>query len=82
MSPSEPRVLHRRRPYDATAPSAAMYGGSFAYDEMVEELPDDDLAEVLEDTFEKHRTGDEPDVDEAEYLAMVQEAVDGLPREG
>lgn len=75
-----PRILRSRRTALTTAGGG--YAGSRAYDEVVDELPDEDLAEVLADTLDLYRTGSKPEPDEAEYLELLQDAVDRMAREG
>jgi hypothetical protein len=72
------RLRGRRTVVGATAP----HGGSWAYDQLMEELPDEDLAEDLADTLDLYRTGSKPEPDEAEYLELIQDAVDRMAREG
>ena len=77
-----PLIPRRRRRGRRTTGALATYEGSRAYDELVEELPDEDLAEVLADTLDLYRTGSKPEPDEAEYLELLQDAVDRMAREG
>lgn len=74
-----PRLRLRGRRTAAAA--TATYGGSRAYDELLEELPDEDLSEVLADTLDLYRTGSKPEPEESEYLELLQDAVDRMSRE-
>lgn len=78
--PLIPRMLRGRRTAATTA--AGTYAGSRAYDDVVDELPEEDLAEVLSDTLDLYRTGSKPEPDEAEYLELIQDAVDRMADEG
>lgn len=46
--------------------------------ELAADLPDEDLGEYLDDCIDMYRMGSKPRCEEAEYLGMVQEAIDRL----
>lgn len=47
-------------------------------DALIEDLPDEDIADDLDDTLDLYRMGSKPRCEEAEYLAMLHEAVAGV----
>ncbi|MFS8204451.1 hypothetical protein ACLVWQ_37990 [Streptomyces sp. CWNU-52B] len=46
--------------------------------ELAVELPDEDLGEYLYDCIELYEMGSKPRCEEAEYLGLVQEAIDRI----
>ncbi|MGK5500336.1 hypothetical protein [Streptomyces sp. URMC 125] len=48
------------------------------WEELLEELPDEDLGEHPRDALETHRAGGRPDREEAEYLEVLRDAVDRM----
>jgi hypothetical protein len=46
--------------------------------ELAAELPDEDVGEDLDDCLANYRLGSKPRCEEAEYLALVQDAIDRL----
>ncbi|MGY0492335.1 hypothetical protein [Streptomyces sp. WG-D5] len=65
----------RRKPVDAYAlDDWADQVGS----ELALELPDEDIAEDLDDCLDFYRFGSKPRCEEAEYLSLVQDARDRI----
>ncbi|MCX4236155.1 hypothetical protein [Streptomyces ortus] len=48
--------------------------------ELALDLPDEDLGEYLYDCVDLYRMGSKPRCEEAEYLGMVQDAIDRIER--
>ncbi|MER6692007.1 hypothetical protein [Streptomyces minutiscleroticus] len=48
------------------------------WSELVADLPDEDLGEDLEACLEDYEMGSKPRCEEAEYLALVQDAIDRI----
>lgn len=47
-------------------------------DALIEDLPDEDITDDPDDTLDLYRMGSKPRCEEAEYLAMLHEAVAGV----
>lgn len=48
------------------------------WEELLEELPDEDVGEHPRDVLETYRAGGRPDREEAEYLEILRDAVDRM----
>ncbi|WP_344633548.1 hypothetical protein [Streptomyces glaucosporus] len=51
-----------------------------AWEDSVEELPDEDLGEDLRDALELYRRGSKPRCEESEYLEIIEDAIDRISR--
>ncbi|WP_156722959.1 hypothetical protein [Streptomyces apocyni] len=71
------RDLVRRKPA-GQSPSAGFSGEVCS--ELALDLPDEDLVEDLGDCLDLYEMGSKPRCEEAEYLALVQDAVDRIAR--
>ncbi|MDK1472859.1 hypothetical protein QNO07_05340 [Streptomyces sp. 549] len=47
-------------------------------DDLIEHLPDEDIADDPDDTLDLYRMGSKPRCEEAEYLALLHEAAAGV----
>lgn len=70
--------LPRRRPVPPPPPACT----ARAYEEIAAELPEEDLGEDLAESLDLYVMGSKPRCEEAEYLDLVQDAVDRIAREG
>ena len=70
------RDFLRRRPACLESDLAGMVRSELAAD-----LPDEDLGEDLDDCLALYELGSKPRCEEAEYLGMVQDAIDRIARE-
>ncbi|MCX4828812.1 hypothetical protein OG746_08755 [Streptomyces sp. NBC_01016] len=72
----------RRRTVDASAMDASAMDdwASHVCSELALELPDEDIAEDLDDCLDFYRFGSKPRCEEIEYLALVRDAQDRIDR--
>ncbi|WP_344324951.1 hypothetical protein [Streptomyces macrosporus] len=77
MSLSFPRFRAPRHRPAATVPAAR---AARAWEDSVDELPDEDLGEDLRDALELYRPGSKPRCEESEYLEIVEDAADRIAR--
>ncbi|MGW0823271.1 hypothetical protein [Streptomyces sp. NPDC002845] len=73
------RGLIRRRRRSTRAEWSSAFSGR-VHSELAADLPDEDLGEYLGDCLDMYRMGSKPRCEEAEYLEMVQEAIDRIER--
>lgn len=71
--------LRRGRPGTG---AAGPYGNGRAYDDIAAALPDEDLGEDLEDSLDLYVHGSKPRCEEAEYLELMEDAIERIAREG
>ncbi|MFF6993772.1 hypothetical protein ACFY93_02230 [Streptomyces sp. NPDC008313] len=69
------RPFGRRRPAQAPSDLAGRICSELAAD-----LPDEDVGEDLDDCLALYEMGSKPRCEEAEYLGMVQDAIDRIAR--
>lgn len=50
-------------------------------DALIEELPDEDLADDLQHALDLYVVGSKPPCEEAEYLSLLHDARDGMAAE-
>jgi hypothetical protein len=70
MRPLLQRIRSRRR-----TGAAGAHADGRAHGQLLEELPEEDLAAELADTLDLYRTGGKPEPEEAEYVELLQDAV-------
>nr|WP_258564210.1 hypothetical protein [Streptomyces himalayensis] len=79
------RVFARRRAAAGDARTAARAGVRADFEgrvcsELSADLPDEDLGEDLGDVLDLYEMGSKPRCEEAEYLELVQEAIERIER--
>jgi hypothetical protein len=74
--------VRRRRGRPARQAAVRRPPLSSAHEDIAADLPDEDLGEDLSDALDLYVHGSKPRCEEAEYLELMQEAIDRIAREG
>ncbi|MFF7730483.1 hypothetical protein [Streptomyces sp. NPDC008001] len=69
-----------RRPRRRTAETEREAFAARVCAELADDLPDEDLAQDLDDCLDRYELGSKPRCEEVEYLELVQEAIDRIER--
>ncbi|WP_208876052.1 hypothetical protein [Streptomyces armeniacus] len=74
------RIRRRRRRPSAAAPARTRCPGR-AQEEIAADLPDDDLGDDLSESLDLYELGSKPRCEEAEYLELMQDAIERIAYE-
>ncbi|OEU86223.1 hypothetical protein DB35_02030 [Streptomyces abyssalis] len=70
----------RRRPALLVSPPDRDFAARIQSDLALDDLPDEDLAEDLSESLDMYVLGSKPRCEEAEYLELVEDAIERMAR--
>lgn len=70
----------RRRPVRPELPSSRDFAARITGDLALDDLPDEDLSEDLTETLDMYVLGSKPRCEEAEYLELMETAIERIAR--
>lgn len=75
------RLRVRRRPAHLPSPDRDLAAARIQSDLALDDLPDEDFGEDLTESLDMYVLGSKPRCEEAEYLELVEDAIERIARE-
>ncbi|SCK57502.1 hypothetical protein H181DRAFT_05427 [Streptomyces sp. WMMB 714] len=74
------KYRRRRRPGRPPLPAKRDFAARIQSDLALEDLPDEDFCEDLTETLDMYVVGSKPRCEEAEYLELMEDAIERIAR--